>query len=51
MSTRKIADIEQPCRSPEHNTPSHKVFDDGVYEHECPVCGKTQTFTVDSPKM
>lgn len=51
MPTIKIGDIEQPCRSPEHNPPSHMVFPDGIYEHTCPSCGEKHQFVVDSPKM
>lgn len=47
MPTRKIRDLEPPhCRHPEHNPPNMRVFEPGVYEHECPACGKTQTFVV-----
>jgi hypothetical protein len=46
MPTRKIADIPVPCRHPEHQPPSHMVLGPGVYEHECPSCGKKSTFVV-----
>lgn len=49
MPTRKIADLEKPCMDPEHNPPSHQVFEDGVYEHECPSCHKKTRFTVSKP--
>lgn len=48
--TRKIADLTgNYCRHPEHNPPSHMVFPDGVYEHECPACGAVQRFVVSKP--
>ena len=28
------------CFSPEHNPPGHIVLSPGVYEYECPSCGK-----------
>jgi hypothetical protein len=43
---RKIRDVKpywnQPafCQHPEHNFPSMIVLDPGVWEHECPGCGK-----------
>lgn len=51
MPTRKIRDLyntEIPCRDPEHNPPSMMVFEDGIYEHTCPSCGKVQRFTVNN---
>lgn len=48
-NTVKIAEIkEETCLNPEHNPPSHMVFDSGVYQHTCPGCGKVQTFTVNN---
>lgn len=46
MPTRKIADIPEACRHPEHNPPSHQVFEPGVYEHVCPACGARTVFRV-----
>ncbi len=48
MPTKKISDLpHQPiCRNPEHNPPSMRVFEPGVYEHTCPGCGHKMTFTV-----
>ena len=48
MPTKKIADVEQvvPCRNPEHEPAKHIVRSPGVYEHTCPGCGATMTFTV-----
>lgn len=56
MPTKKIADLEDPtkiwsrkiplCEDPEHNPPTHMVFEPGVYEHTCPRCGAKRTFTV-----
>jgi hypothetical protein len=47
MPTRKIADPPKPpCRHPEHNVPSMRVFEPGTYEHTCPGCGNKVVFTV-----
>lgn len=43
---KKIADIEKPCMSPQHNPPSHMYLEAGVYEYICPSCGETTQFTV-----
>lgn len=49
--TRKIADLPQPCRDSGHNPPSMMSFSDGIYEHVCPSCGKSQQFTVRNPSL
>ena len=46
MPTVKIADAPKFCRDPNHEPPSHMVYDPGVYRHTCPSCGATVTFTV-----
>lgn len=56
MTTRKISDLPKPhdgwshkkrmCISPYHLPPSHRVFEPGVYEHTCPMCGNVIVFTV-----
>lgn len=47
--TRKIADYNiKICRHSEHNPPMHRVYEPGVYEHECPGCGTIQNFTITS---
>lgn len=51
MPTRKLRDLPMPCRHPEHNPPSHRVFERGVWQHECPACGHTVTFTVSPPTL
>lgn len=59
MPTRKIGDLlnhaavvcRPVCRHPEHNPPTHQVFENGVYEHECPACHATQTFVVYKPTL
>ena len=43
---RKIADAPAPCQHPEHNPPGLVVLSPGMYEHTCPGCGDTITFTV-----
>lgn len=51
MPTRKIADLPRPCLDPQHNPPSHCVFSEGIYEHECPSCGQRQQFCVRLPRL
>lgn len=51
MPTRKIADLPKYCRHPNHNPPSHQVFEDGIWEHICPGCGDVTTFTVSRPRF
>ncbi len=48
MPTKKIADLprERTCTSSDHNPPSMRVFEPGVYEHVCSACGKVTRFTV-----
>lgn len=48
MPTRRIDEPPHPvtCYDPEHSPPSHRVFQPGLYEHECPSCGKTTIFRV-----
>jgi hypothetical protein len=48
MSTRKIADLPKRfhCNDRDHNPPIMRVYSPGVYEHTCPSCGKTITFTI-----
>lgn len=48
MPLRKIADIPPPCMNREHEPPMHISLSPGVYEHTCPGCGKSVTFTVPS---
>ena len=43
---RKIADVPEPCLSPEHDPPSHIVLEPGVYEYTCPACGETKSFVI-----
>ncbi len=44
--TRKIAELPEVCRNPEHNPATMRVYTPGVYEHTCPGCGAVQHFTV-----
>jgi hypothetical protein len=48
MPTRKIGDFpqEKVCRDPEHEPANMIVREPGVYEHECPSCGRKFTFIV-----
>lgn len=46
MPTVKIKKPEPYCNHPEHNPPSHRVFEPGTYEHTCPACGKKIIFEV-----
>lgn len=46
---KKIKDYtkgEMACQHPEHNPPSHQVFEPGEYENICPACGKITRFQV-----
>jgi hypothetical protein len=54
MPTRKILDhpfkmLLKPCNHPEHDPPKHMVFENGLWEHECPACHTKQFFTVNKP--
>jgi hypothetical protein len=51
MPTRKIADLPKICRHPEHNPPTHMVYEPGIWEHVCPACKTVQTFTVSPPML
>lgn len=52
MPTIKIADPPPPpCRHPEHNPPSYRVFEPGTYRHTCPQCGAIRMFVVEKPMM
>ena len=47
MPTKKIANLGRTvCKHPEHNPPRMRVFEPGLYEHECPACGHKVTFIV-----
>lgn len=52
MPTRKIDDPEYPdiqkmyCQSPDHQPPTHMVYEPGVYEHVCCACGLKFMFRV-----
>jgi hypothetical protein len=39
-------DEKAACRHPEHNPPTMIVLEPGLYEHECPSCGRKVQFTV-----
>ena len=54
MPTRKIDDVpdsQRYCRDFDHNPPSHMVYENGTYEHECPTCGKKTRFVVNNPTL
>lgn len=42
----KIADVKNPCLSPDHNPPGNMVYTPGVYRHTCSMCGHVTEFTV-----
>ena len=50
MPTRKVGEVDwskfRPCTNPDHDVPSMRVFQPGVYEHECPGCKNVIHFTV-----
>lgn len=51
MPTRKIAEPNDRghCRDREHKPPSMMVYENGLYEHECPSCGAKTVFRVNKP--
>lgn len=50
MPTRKLSDLpRQYCTDREHEPPAHMVYENGLYEHECPSCGNKIRFTVNKP--
>lgn len=57
MPTRKIADLHefkpilQPCLHPKHEPPRHQVYENGIWQHECPGCHSKQIFTVNKPSF
>lgn len=44
--TRRIGDAPKFCPHPQHEPAKLYVYQPGVYEHTCPACGQTVTFTV-----
>ena len=40
MPIRKIADHSATCKNPDHNPPTHIYLEPGIWEHQCPQCGK-----------
>lgn len=38
--------LKKICICPEHNPPSHMVFQAGTHEHVCPACGHKTIFYV-----
>ena len=53
MPLRKIRDLSPspwaqpgPCRNPDHEFPSMIVLAPGVWEHECPGCGRVTQVVV-----
>lgn len=59
MPTRKLRDLDQItvrvykpfCYDREHHPPTMQVFENGVYEHECPTCHHKTTFVVCHPTL
>lgn len=55
MPLRKLYEEDFPnkhrwCTDPSHNAPSHISLEDGLYEYECPSCGKLTRFRVANPR-
>lgn len=52
MTIKKIEDKpfiikgKEPCKSPEHEPPTHVSLQPGTYEHKCPLCGDVRVFRV-----
>ncbi len=53
MPTRRIDDLplNERCQHPEHEVPSMLCLRPGLYEHECPGCGRTFVFRVNGPTL
>lgn len=56
MPIRRIEekDVSNPdrwCRSNDHNPPQNIYLHNGLYEHECPSCGKKTRFRVANPTL
>lgn len=57
MPTRKIGELKDSpwyslmCRDPEHNLSTTRVFEEGIYEHECPSCQYKICFTIFNGKI
>lgn len=55
MPTRKIPETETkisetvPCYNAEHDPPMFMVYENGLYEHTCPGCGRVIFFRVNRP--
>jgi len=46
MTTVKISEPPKVCMSKDHNPATHVVRSPGTYQHTCPSCGASVTFTV-----
>lgn len=55
MPTRRlgppVSSALRACRNVEHFPPMHQVFGVGLYEHECPGCGRKTMFQIDAPVL
>lgn len=51
MPTRKISDLFHPdtCQHYDHDPQKHRIYESGLYEHECPSCHSKQIFAVNRP--
>lgn len=51
MTIRKIGEInrdgEKKCNDPEHEPPRNWFPSNGIYEHECPACGKKEIIKIE----
>lgn len=51
MPTKKIADKPKweykPCLDPDHDPAKYRVYESGVWEHECPTCHRKMQFVID----
>jgi phage FluMu protein Com len=50
MATRKIKEFDTwnsaICRDRQHNPPGMRVYEPGLWEHECPSCGQITSFVI-----
>lgn len=49
MPTQKIGELPKfpfLCEDPDHNPPTMRVFEPGIWEHTCPTCNHKQKFII-----
>jgi len=48
-NTVKIGNLPKYCNNPEHLPPTHRVYENGIYQHTCPSCENITRFVVNHP--